>query len=109
MALINCPECERQVSNAAPFCPGCGVGISTDNEAVGSGVQHLTTTQATSKKFKAQILFATLLFWCGLFEVLLALGVETRNSTTGTLSSLAMAVGVSWYIVTKLRIWWHHV
>jgi hypothetical protein len=108
MALINCPECERQVSNAAPFCPGCGVRVADDIESVGSGVQQLTTTQATSKRFKAQKLFATLLFWGGLFEVLLASAVDTRSSYTGALSSLAMVVGVIWYLVVKLRIWWHH-
>ncbi|MDO5102556.1 MAG: zinc ribbon domain-containing protein [Lautropia sp.] len=24
MALITCPECQRQVSDQAPTCPGCG-------------------------------------------------------------------------------------
>src|SRR5262245_23567061 len=25
MALVNCPECERQISDQAPSCPQCGV------------------------------------------------------------------------------------
>lgn len=24
MALIQCPDCQRDVSDAAPACPGCG-------------------------------------------------------------------------------------
>lgn len=24
MSLIDCPECSRQISDKAPFCPGCG-------------------------------------------------------------------------------------
>lgn len=28
MALINCPECGKQVSSEAPTCPGCGYPIS---------------------------------------------------------------------------------
>lgn len=28
MAIINCPECGRQVSDKAPACPGCGVEIA---------------------------------------------------------------------------------
>ena len=24
MALVNCPECQRQVSTSATTCPGCG-------------------------------------------------------------------------------------
>lgn len=31
MALINCPECGRQVSDSAPQCPGCGYVISKQN------------------------------------------------------------------------------
>jgi uncharacterized membrane protein YdbT with pleckstrin-like domain len=28
MALINCPECGKQVSNAAPTCPQCGYPVA---------------------------------------------------------------------------------
>ncbi|MCG5501223.1 zinc-ribbon domain-containing protein [Ectothiorhodospira lacustris] len=37
MALIDCPECGRQVSDKAPTCPGCGAPIaaleSTESQA----------------------------------------------------------------------------
>jgi hypothetical protein len=29
MALIPCPECNRQVSEMAPQCPGCGYPVAT--------------------------------------------------------------------------------
>lgn len=29
MALIKCPECGNDVSNKAPFCPHCGVPVSS--------------------------------------------------------------------------------
>lgn len=28
MALINCPDCNREVSSNAPACPGCGSPIA---------------------------------------------------------------------------------
>ena len=28
MALIRCPDCNREVSDAAPSCPGCGRPIA---------------------------------------------------------------------------------
>lgn len=28
MALINCPDCNREISDKAPTCPGCGAPIS---------------------------------------------------------------------------------
>lgn len=31
MALINCPECDRSVSDKALTCPGCGLPISSSN------------------------------------------------------------------------------
>ena len=38
MALINCPECNREISDKAASCPGCG-----------APVQSTTTTSATAK------------------------------------------------------------
>ncbi len=29
MALINCPECGREISSSAPSCPHCGAKISS--------------------------------------------------------------------------------
>lgn len=31
MALINCPECNRQISNFAKSCPHCGFPLDNDN------------------------------------------------------------------------------
>jgi len=37
VALIECPECERQVSEKAEACPGCGhpVGVDPDTQICG--------------------------------------------------------------------------
>ena len=32
MALINCPECEKQISDKANSCPDCGFPINNDNK-----------------------------------------------------------------------------
>lgn len=29
MALISCPDCNKQVSESAPSCPGCGAPIAS--------------------------------------------------------------------------------
>ena len=31
MALINCPECNREISDKAPSCPGCGAPTSSSS------------------------------------------------------------------------------
>ena len=48
MALINCPECGRQISDRAPSCPGCGIlkediqaMLVEQNVAHGSNEQEL--------------------------------------------------------------------
>lgn len=33
MALIKCPECYREVSSAAPACPGCGFPVAAKSSA----------------------------------------------------------------------------
>lgn len=37
MALVNCPECQRQVSTSATACPGCGHPLRP-SLAVGPGL-----------------------------------------------------------------------
>ena len=32
MALINCPECNREVSDKADICPNCGFGVAKYTE-----------------------------------------------------------------------------
>jgi TM2 domain-containing membrane protein YozV len=39
MALITCPECEKQISNRAKACPYCGVPICDEDQAICSNQQ----------------------------------------------------------------------
>ena len=39
MALINCPECKKQVSNSALFCPHCGFPLEKTEKHVNSQVK----------------------------------------------------------------------
>jgi len=41
MALINCPECKKEVSDAAPTCPNCGVPIAGAKEGKAAGGQRI--------------------------------------------------------------------
>lgn len=81
MALIPCPACARQVSEAAPTCPGCGhpiaapqVGSSrpatfkdalTRPESVQSGftVLGLYVTAPWIARIIAMVLFVALAAW----------------------------------------------
>jgi len=51
MALINCPECNDQVSDTPEACPHCGATISKARGSTAAGV-HLQTVRETRKKLK---------------------------------------------------------
>ena len=34
MALINCPECKKEISDKAASCPNCGNPIENNTESV---------------------------------------------------------------------------
>lgn len=105
MALINCPECNKEVSDRAPTCPGCGTPIATDKESAGSGVQQLTTTQGTSKSLKLQSVLAMILLCAGIFMIY---GQMQVGVTPGVFGILLAATGLLWAVITRIRIWWHH-
>ena len=65
MALIQCPDCSRDVSTAAVSCPDCGAPIARAAETAIVGTP-LVTTQATSKNIKTQQLMALFVLFMGL-------------------------------------------
>ena len=52
MALINCPECQKEVSDTAVACPHCGFGVSAYIEKEKPAQQKLA--QETEKQIKRQ-------------------------------------------------------
>lgn len=102
MALINCPDCEQQVSENAPACPKCGSPIAGVKEAAGSGVAQLTTTQGTSKTIKMHTMLASLLVIGGFGLIF------TGNQDMYGLAGGMLTIGIVWYLVARFKKWWHH-
>jgi len=103
MALTTCPDCGKQVSTAAQSCPNCGRPITADREVRAIGVPT-TTTQATSKRLKAQQLIAGLLFAVGVVLTFVASSADANP----TFWALLALIGLVWYITARFRTWWHH-
>lgn len=60
MALIPCPACGREVSDAAAACPACGHPIAgAPNRAGGSFKEALTRPEAVRSGFTVLGLFVT--------------------------------------------------
>lgn len=108
MALINCPECGKGVSNSAPSCPNCGVPIASAREAVAAGAP-LTTVQGTSKKLKSHTLGSVVAIVVGVVWLMGQINSnEAGGEQPGAIPSLLIGGGFVWYFITRFRIWWHH-
>jgi len=106
MALINCSECKKEVSDKAASCPHCGAPIFIARESKAAGAL-LTTVQETSKKLKAHKVIASLMFWFGIGWVIVDTNAIVRPGESIAAPAMT-SIGLLWYIVTRFRIWWHH-
>lgn len=105
MALIHCAECNREISDRAVSCPGCGAPIAAQPSGPDSA-EAVQTIQATGKSWKGQQLLAFLLIAIGVF---VAVGWGAAGSGTGAAAgSIMFIVGFIWFIGARVGAWWHH-
>lgn len=137
MPLIECPDCHRQISDAAPACPACGRPMKVAPAplafgAPGTGVLPTTgpmpvqTVELTSKKWKVQQLASGALFIIGCVVSVVGFriyntpqeggygpsGVILKSDTSSpALLYVGLAIagaGLAWAVVVQLMVWWHH-
>lgn len=109
MATIACPACTKQVSPRAPACPGCGEPISQQDNIAQSG-DSLTTIQGTSKSLKTQQVISLLVLGLGILGLFSNFNWDQPDQS-GAYTSLwayVASAGLAGYLITKLRVWWHH-
>ena len=107
MALISCPECGREISSAAPACPGCGAPIATAQSMQTIGVP-VTTMQETSKRLKGHTVLASLMVGVGVLWGSASSPTSADHWLSSVGPTLMILGGLVWYLVTKVRVWWHH-
>ena len=61
MALIRCPECNREISDKATACPGCGYPLQDHTEEVSEKERLLKEAEEKDKQFikKAAVIMTT--------------------------------------------------
>lgn len=107
------PEVQPAVSAGTPRCPSCGNAIAPDAASCSRcGVQlrpaHVVT-ERTSKQLKLQHLFACLAFVFGFAVVTIDCGVSASEGSEMSPASIVLfVVGLAFYVVSRVRIWWHH-
>ena len=102
MAIVPCPECQRDISDRAAACPHCGNPIAAIPSAARVSVQtddgDVVTTQATGKAPKV----------VQLVGFLLAVGgVVSCSSSTGSSGGLFL-LGCAVFLMGRLMAWWSH-
>lgn len=106
MAMIECPECEKQVSEKAAQCPNCAFPIAVNSNTATVNPSVTQTVELTGKKLKTQIVLSVLMVLSCL--VIAIAGSSGGSSGATTIGGFGMAIGVTWFIVTRIRIWWNH-
>lgn len=115
MALINCPECGRQVSDKAPTCPGCGVVIAAQpSEAVPQDSYDqrwdpvdLELMEAKSVCQKHRMMSVLLLFAGLVLGTAMANFIDNREAIVFDVARVLLYGGMVWLVLNELRYLWH--
>ena len=104
MALIQCPECKKEVSDRAEKCPNCAYPLKDTNSDQQD--DNVLTIELTSKALKKQMVFAVLFLLVSFLIVIIA--SVNRIEALGYFGLICAVASVIWMIVIKVRKWWHH-
>ena len=89
MALIKCPDCQKEHSDSARACPNCGRPAA----------HAVTLIEATGKRYKGMQA-------AGIVGVLI--GVIAAVAGGGGWAALVMFLSFVLYAVGRYKAWWHH-
>jgi hypothetical protein len=105
MAIINCSECGRAVSDKAQACVGCGAPLAHEDprSAFNRAPVYTITPPPTSAQLRWRL---------GLSSLTLVLGVVASDAAGrhgggsrlgATLAALLLIVGLCWFMVAALQ------
>lgn len=89
MALINCPECNREISDSALSCPQCGYHLRV-REAVPVEAKHEQITNTSAVVVVIGI--------AAIFFIVVPIVVAITGSMAATVIAIvACTIGLFWY------------
>ncbi len=80
MAIIQCPECGKDVSDKAKSCPNCGCPINED-------VQNTNDNDSSKRKTGSTLIILGILCWIGCFVVSMSTAEKSLADRTNYLMS----------------------
>ena len=105
MALINCPECNKQISDRASACPDCACPIAAQPATAAAPGPKVQTIEATGKKWKGMRLAATIGIVISLFGVF---GTADANTAAKGFWGVVALISLAAIIYARLGSWWNH-
>jgi len=102
MALMNCPDCARDVSDKAATCPHCGYPIGPPARASGS----VQVIEKIGRRWKAVRVAGWVLIVAGV--VVLRAGRATHGSGRAPLGWWLAGAGVGCLLTSRAGAWWYH-
>lgn len=101
MAVINCPNCKKKISDKAKTCSHCGLDLVDLDEDKLHSLQQINNIKR-SQSIMTHSFIAMLLF-CGGFLFMYWNNAEV-NSWQYIVSAAATVIGFILYIITRIRI-----
>ena len=97
MALIECPDCRRTVSDKAVTCLKCGRPIATTVEPLNTPGVPVQMIEKTSKKLKGQMMGFAGAFALSILVMMVAGGAE--STFLAVIGTLMFLLSVGWLVV----------
>ena len=99
MALVECKECSKEVSEAAISCPYCGISApGVADEKIEASVKRMG--------FLQQRWIAGIAFWPGLLILTLPMFAGEGKEAVASaweLSKWLMGFGLGWYVLSEIE------
>lgn len=98
MALIKCPDCNKEVSDAAPSCIHCGRPLKA-SPANGLPSENVVPIEQTGKNFKIAQLLGGLMIFLGLVSIF---------SGSSEVAVGLWVIGLCLALYGSIGGWWYH-
>lgn len=99
MAIIQCPGCDKKMSNKAAACPHCGETNDPNERSLHRG------RPKRKANLRAQQLIAASVFIAGALWMI-SIHLSATPKSYPTTSLIFTAAGGIWYLLTRARLLW---
>ena len=102
MAIINCPQCAKKISDKSKSCPHCDLALENLSEEKIHSLSKINTLKNNQNMMTYQAI-AMLLFLGGVFGWY---NIEDHDSPQYTAAIASTVIGFIWYIINRFIIIW---